>query len=142
MLKISKKTEYALMAIKFMASLGPEKKTSAREICQYFNIPFDPTAKVLQILHHHEIVVSTQGVKGGYILAKPLDQVSYFDLHHMIEGKKEDWTICHNTKGVCDHFTNCQIQDPLFHLDELIQGFLKNINLKELLLTQERTLKS
>ena len=67
MLKINKKVEYALMALKFMAeekAIG--KITSAREICDKFNTPFDTTAKVMQAMNHHKILNSVKGTKGGY----------------------------------------------------------------------------
>ena len=71
MLKINKKVEYALMALKFMAdkthSAIPNNQdnevvilTSAREICDEFNTPFDTTAKVMQLMNNHDILKSVK----------------------------------------------------------------------------------
>ncbi len=65
MFKINRKIEYALIALKYMSHKAPGQITSAKEICDMYNTPFDPTSRVLQIMAQHGIVQAEQGAKGG-----------------------------------------------------------------------------
>lgn len=134
MLKINKKVEYALMALKFMA----DKKdtlplTSAREICDHFNTPFDTTAKVMQMMNNHDILKSVKGIKGGYSLNRSLDEITYAELASLIEGKAERGRICVTTKGTCELISKCNIVTPVELLNRKLNIFLETLTLKELL---------
>ena len=65
MLKLSKKTEYALMAAKYMAGKNSTNLSTAREIAESFSIPHQLVAKVLQNLAKSQIANSTKGMNGG-----------------------------------------------------------------------------
>lgn len=135
MLKINKKVEYALMALKFMAKKSEGALTSAREICEEFHIPFDTTAKVLQTMNNQGLLNSVKGLKGGYVLEKSLDQISYMDLVKMVEGVEID-SFCQNHKGICDLYKNCNIVSPIDHLNRKVQDYLSHLNLGELLMSE------
>ena len=139
MLKINKKVEYALMALKFMAdksqksdSIGVGALTSAREICDEFNTPFDTTAKVMQLMNHEEILKSVKGIKGGYSLNKDLSQITYMNLVRLIEGKVVG-RVCVTEKGTCELFGRCNIATPLELLNRKLNTFLENLTLADLL---------
>jgi Rrf2 family protein len=143
MLKINKKVEYALMALKFMAdkqSQGVEAEsvlTSAREICDEFNIPFDTTAKVMQQMNNQEILKSTKGIKGGYSLNKNLEDITYMELVRLVEGKKEIGRICSGNNGTCELFDKCNITTPVEQLNRKLNTFLETLTLNELLMGAE-----
>ena len=77
MIRVNKKTEYALITLKQMSSKTLGDLTTAREISEHFKTPFDTTAKVLQSLNSAGILKSVKGINGGYILAADLSQLSY-----------------------------------------------------------------
>jgi Rrf2 family protein len=133
MLKINKKVEYALMALKFMADKPNQSLTSAREVCDELKTPFDTTAKVMQIMNHNEILKSVQGIKGGYSLNLPLDKITYSELVRIIEGKKEFGQSCNSAKGKCERFEQCNIITPVEILNRKLNLYLDNLTLKELL---------
>lgn len=133
MLKINRKVEYALMALKFMAAKEEKSLTSAREICETFNVPFDTTAKVLQIMNSNGILNSVKGIRGGYQLKKNLAEVTYMELARLVEGKEEG-QFCQNSKGeVCELYTSCNIANPLELLNKKLNSYLEGLSLKELL---------
>lgn len=138
MLKINKKVEYALMALKFMADKahahteGELPLVSAREICDEFNTPFDTTAKVMQLMNNQDILKSTKGIKGGYSLNKDLSEVTYMNLVRMIEGKSVG-RVCVSDKGTCELFGRCNIATPVELLNRKLNVFLENLTLADLL---------
>ena len=136
MLKINKKVEYALMALKFMADKALTSDqlhlTSAREICDEFNTPFDTTAKVMQLMNNHEILKSTKGIKGGYSLHKDLSKITYMNLVRLIEGKNIG-RVCVTDKGTCELFGKCNIATPVDLLNRKLNVFLESLTLADLL---------
>lgn len=143
MLKINKKVEYALMALKFIADKssahqgeGPAALTSAREICDEFNMPFDTTAKVMQLMNNQEILKSVKGIKGGYFLNKDLSKITYMSLVRLIEGK-EVGRVCVTDKGSCEFLGKCNITTPVEFLNRKLNAFLETLTLADLLLGAE-----
>ena len=71
MLRLSKKADYALMAMKHLAAAaGDRGSSSAREIAEQYDIPIELMAKVLQRLVRRGLLASQQGTRGGYQLAR------------------------------------------------------------------------
>jgi Rrf2 family protein len=64
MLRLSKKADYALIAMKHLAQ-NARPSTSAREIAEKYDIPIELLAKVLQRLVRTGLLASTQGTRGG-----------------------------------------------------------------------------
>lgn len=138
MLKINKKVEYALMALKFMAdNRASNSLISAREICEEFHTPFDTTAKVMQVMNNHHVLSSVKGIRGGYSLNKDLHEITYMELVRMIEGREEVSSICSNHKGTCELKGHCNISAPVENLNRKLNAFLEKLTLEDLLLSQE-----
>lgn len=130
MIKINRKVEYALIVLKHMIDKNCGDLTTAREICEKFDTPFDTTAKVMQIMASGGILNSLKGVKGGYSLCSDLSNVSYLKLSEMIEGK--NFTMdC--TGSSCELLGKCNITFPIKRLNEHLAEFFKSLSLKELL---------
>jgi Rrf2 family protein len=134
-LKISRKVEYALMALKYMSDRPNDERTSARELCQYFKIPFDTIAKVMQVMNSGQLLKSVQGVKGGYTLNGDLGQTSFLTLHLMLEGDGKG-NSCLTSSGKCALQGNCNIISPLERVQGRVNQYLDNLTLKELLSDQ------
>ena len=69
MLRLSKKADYALIAMKHLAVRGDQQSqasSSAREIAELYDIPIELMAKVLQRLVRRGLLASHQGTRGGY----------------------------------------------------------------------------
>ena len=91
MFKLSKKSEYALMAARYMALNNHGNSVTAKEIAESYNISFELVAKVLQSLVKNEIVNSFQGVKGGYSLKRNPLEISLIDLIQAVEKQFRDY---------------------------------------------------
>lgn len=132
MTKINRKIEYALMALKFMLAKRPGELSSAKEICEQTGAAFDATAKVMQVLAHHGILKSEQGVNGGYQIIKDLAKVSFYDLSELLLGPVAV-VKCVKTEEPCDLFEKCNIKSPIMNINNKLIEFYKNLNLKEVL---------
>ncbi|PYQ82993.1 MAG: hypothetical protein DMG03_15490 [Acidobacteria bacterium] len=89
MLRLSKKADYALMAMKHLALRGDRSShatASAREIAELYDIPIELMAKVLQRLVRRGLLASQQGTRGGYQLARTPTLISVADVIQAIDG--------------------------------------------------------
>ena len=133
MVKMSRKIEYALIALKHMLKKDINELTSAKEISNDFNIPFDVISKVLQILNQNKILKSEQGVSGGYKIISELKSVSLYDLIRFIEGPVGLVRCLVKDPSECEIISNCNIIEPLNYLNTKILNLYKSINLEEIL---------
>lgn len=136
MIKINRKVEYALMVLKLMKNKRPLDLTTAREVCDKFNTPFDTTAKVMQLMNGAGILHSHKGVKGGYTLARDLSNVSYLELAELIEGKPF-MMDCHDrgdgSGDPCELLENCNISQPIKRLNDYLMNIFNSLSVAELL---------
>src|SRR5882724_6620780 len=101
MLSLSKKTDYALIALAYLAE-RPGRTASAREIAEARNLPSALLMNILKELHHHGIVQSIRGVKGGYQIAVDLKAKSLHDVVVAMEGPVR-LVECAEESGTCHH---------------------------------------
>jgi Rrf2 family protein len=119
MLRLSKKTDYALMAMKHLALLGDRGSASAREIAEQYDIPVELMAKVLQRLARRGLLASHQGTRGGYQLARAATQISVADVMQAVDGPVTV-TACSNEDHGCDQYSKCNVRDPLWRIKDRI----------------------
>ena len=130
MLRLSKKADYALIAMKHLARKCG-RSTSAREIAEEYSIPIELMAKVLQRLVRTGLLASTQGTHGGYTLGRPASSISVADVIQAIDGPVTV-TACSTEKNSCEQFTKCSIRDPLWQIRERIVAALGTVSVAEM----------
>lgn len=131
MLRLSKKADYALMALKHLALRGDQGSASAREIASQYDIPIELLAKILQRLVRHGLLASHQGTRGGYELARRPVQISVADVIQAIDGPVAV-TACSADEGACEQFAKCNVRDPLWRVRERILAALGECTIAEL----------
>jgi Rrf2 family protein len=132
MLRLSKKADYALMAMKHLALRGDRGSSSAREIAALYDIPIELMAKVLQRLVRRGLLASHQGTRGGYRLARGPAQISVADVIQAIDGPVAV-TACSTDEGQqCEQFAKCNVRDPLWRVRERILAALGECTIAEL----------
>jgi Rrf2 family protein len=133
MLRLSKKADYALMAMKHLAikTASAPSSTSAREIAEQYDIPIELMAKVLQRLARSGLLTSHQGTRGGYTLSKPMASISVADIIQAIDGPLTV-TACSTQDEQCEQFTKCNIRDPLWRIKDRILDALSTCSLAEI----------
>lgn len=135
MLKLSKKTEYALMSARYMALNDHGKYVTAREIANNYNLSFELVAKVLQIMAKNNLIKSYQGVKGGYTLNKSSEKISLAEIIKAVEPAYEITECLRNSfeEDSCSYFNYCKIKDPLAEVQKKIDKIFLETKLSELI---------
>jgi Rrf2 family protein len=131
MLRLSKKADYALMAMKHLATRPDAASASAREIAEQYDIPVELMAKVLQRLARRDLLTSHQGTRGGYRLARAPSVISVADIIQAIDGPLTV-TACSTEAENCDQYTKCSVRDPLWRIKDRILAALATCSLQEI----------
>src|SRR5918999_2154537 len=131
MLRLSKKADYALIAMKHLAQKRDAGSSSAREIAEQYDIPIELMAKVLQRLVRMGLLTSHQGTRGGYTLSRPSVSISVADVIQAIDGPFTV-TACSTENNDCEQYRKCSIRDPLWRIRERIAQALGTVTLAEM----------
>jgi Rrf2 family protein len=130
MLRLSKKADYALMAMKHLANRSDTSSSSAREIAEQYDIPVELMAKVLQRLARRGLLTSHQGTRGGYRLSKAAGAISVADIIQAIDGPLTV-TACSTDAENCGQYAKCSVRDPLWRIKDRILVALATCSLQE-----------
>ena len=131
MLRLSKKADYALIAMKHLATRSDLASASAREIAEQYDIPVELMAKVLQRLARRGLLTSHQGTRGGYTLSRSKRLISVADIIQAIDGPLTV-TACSTDDEQCEQFEKCNVRDPLWRIKDRILTALATCSLEEI----------
>lgn len=131
MLRLSKKADYALLAMRHLAAHTDRGATSARELAEAYDIPLELLAKVLQRLVRGRLLESHQGIRGGYALARDAASISVADVIQAVDGPLTV-TACSDVDHSCEQYAKCNIRDPLWRIKDRIVNALSATSVAEL----------
>lgn len=131
MLKLSKKADYGLIAVKHLATLVSAGACSAKEIAEAYDIPAELLAKVLQRLVKNGLLVSRHGTNGGYALAREASGITAFEVIRAIDGPLFI-TSCVTHRGQCYQSSKCTVREPLHKVNETIVKALSAVTISSL----------
>ena len=132
MLKITKKIEYALIALRHLnENKGKGVSFSAKEISLLYSLPLENLAKTMQILVKLNYLSSFKGKKGGYILKEGLESTNLRDFVESLEGPigLVDCTLEKN----CLVEGNCNIKSPIVRVNNNLKYALSSIPMSEII---------
>jgi Rrf2 family protein len=131
MLKLTKKADYGLMALKYLAEHPETPALSAKDVADAYGIPAQLLAKILQQLTKSGLLRSHAGMNGGYALAREARSISAYEVILSIDGPFFI-TSCTKGKTGCELGSSCTIKEPLARVNETIAGVLKSISIQDL----------
>jgi Rrf2 family protein len=131
MLRLTKKFEYGLMAVRYIASTSNGDIATAKEISEYTGVSYELVSKVLQQLAKANILSSVQGVKGGYRLNRSAADISFTEIAEAIEEPIE-LIECESGSG-CGAVSMCTIKRPLTRLQSRFKEIFDEATVAELL---------
>ncbi len=110
-MRLSRKSDYALRAVRHIATLQKGKLGSINSVSEAENIPREFLAKILKDLTRSGILVSYQGVTGGYRLSRQPKDVTFLDVIEAIDGPIH-LNLCTEVANCrCEEYNRCQMKD-------------------------------
>lgn len=133
MFKISKKVTYALISLKHMSGKTPGQLTSAKEICDTFATPFDPTSRVLQLMAQKGILRAAQGAHGGYQIISDLSLVTMGELSEAVAGPIRIADCVDKSARACELGRTCNVKGAMASLNKKVNEVFSEIHVRDLL---------
>jgi FeS assembly SUF system regulator len=132
MLKISKKADYGLIALKHLATHGHDGvSTSAADIADFYGISATLMAKVLQRLARGGLVAARHGSAGGYTLARDPGCITALEAIATIDGPVSI-TSCVTHRGECGQASSCTVREPLRRVNSSILDVLGRVTISQM----------
>jgi Rrf2 family protein len=134
MLKISKLTDYGLLAAVYLARRHGET-IAAREIAEFYQLPVPMITKVLKTLHSGGLIDSHRGVGGGYSFDGDSESVTLGSLLEVLEGPW-DLVQCETRDehghALCSIRRACPSRRFMFGINSAIKGAFEQVTLSDL----------
>ena len=131
MLKLTKKADYGLIAMRHLAGNAHHGACSAKDLAELYSIPQEALAKILQRLKSAKLLRSQQGTNGGYVLARDARDISALEVIRAIEGPLFI-TSCSTSRGECGQSVRCTVRAPLQKVNRTIEEVLAKLTVWEL----------
>jgi len=129
MLKLTRKLEYALIALRHMQMKG-DTLSSTKEIADMYTIPREILAKTLQQMSRLKYIDAVQGPKGGYRIDNVLSKINLTQFVEEMEGPLE-MVEC-NINSDCIQINTCNIRMPINKINQNIRSIFNKINITDI----------
>ena len=129
MLKITRKVEYGLIAVRHLKE-NSENLITANEISSSYGIPKEILAKTMQKLAKKNIIKSVKGPYGGYKAMDKSSSTTLNDFFEILEGPTAIMD-CYFDSG-CDHLTHCNIRTPINKINDSIRNLFDKLTLADI----------
>jgi Rrf2 family protein len=142
MLTLTRKTDYALIALSHLAA-NEGRVVSAREIASKYKVPLALLMNLLKLCAGHGLVESVRGARGGYRLGKPADKITLVQLVEAIEGPLRlsqcrglgepagDKQPGEKEPSSCQVGSCCPVRVAINNVHMRLQGFLSEMTIAE-----------
>jgi Rrf2 family protein len=138
MFSLTKKTDYALIALCCLAQEPEGRPMNTKVIAERYHIPGELLAKILQQLAREAVVTSTSGPTGGYQLARPAREISVSDVIRAVDGQPAI-VQCFKGGAACDQFATCTIRNPMEMVQQRMAQVLDEMTVRDLVLASTGT---
>lgn len=129
---LSNTCKYAIRATVFLSVYGSEKKKKGiKEISEKLEIPSPFLGKILQNLAKQKILSSTKGPNGGFVLARPAEEISLMDIIEIIDGK-DVFDQCLVRTEHCSEDAPCSLHDSVASLRKELKTFFLDKTISDL----------
>ena len=128
---LTRDTDYAVMALRFIAQSKKEKVT-VTELVKELKIPKPFLRKILQILNQKKLLKSYKGQAGGFALAKAMKKINLVEVIEIFQGKIE-FSKCIFKDYVCPQLATCKVKKKMDNIQKYVISELKSMTLESLI---------
>lgn len=129
MFKVSRKSEYALMAVQYLGRQPREAIVSVADLAVAEGIPPDILAKVLQGLKRAGVLTASKGAGGGYRLSKPVGDIRFLDVVRPFE-EQLAVVSCQGQMADCDRLVCCNLREPMSLLNAYVMRQFESLTME------------
>ena len=126
MLRLSKKTDYAIILLTHLGEVGDH--VSAQKVAAHYQLPYPMVANILKQMVSSGLIESTRGQRGGYVLARSADEIKLSEIIEVIDSPFS-LVECVHDDDLCKIYQCCPTQRPLIALHNKIQQFFEETTL-------------
>ena len=132
-MKLTNKGRYAVMAMADLASNADRGPISLSEISLRQNISLAYLEQIFIKLKNNNLVKSSRGANGGYILEKPASEIKLSNIIYAVDEEVKTLNCKKNSKKGCNNRSaKCITHNLWDQLDQHINGFFEKIKLQDL----------
>jgi len=110
-MRLSRKSDYALRAVKHLSNLPKGQLGSISAVAEGAQVPREFLAKILKDLTRAGILVAFQGVKGGYRLVRLPKEVTFLQVIEAIDGPININLCTAGPNCGCDQYEDCPMRN-------------------------------
>ncbi|WP_282297341.1 SUF system Fe-S cluster assembly regulator [Stenotrophomonas sp. PS02289] len=131
MLRVTKLTDYATVVLSVLAA-RPGDVLSATELAEFASLEPPTVSKLLKPLAQAGLVEGLRGVRGGYRLTRPADQISLFEVVEAMEGPL-GLTECAHDHSQCGRELKCGARSSWRMINDVVSEALRKVSLAQIL---------
>ncbi len=131
MMELTRKGEYAIRGIIYLAGQPPGKMALISEIAEATEVPQTFLAKIFQNFAKQGIVNSYRGTGGGFTLARPSSEITLREIVEAVEGPILP-NRCLIGKGACDRDSRCNVHPIWKKIQGEVVRILDGVTIAEL----------
>ncbi len=134
-MKITAQEEYGIRCLLQLGRKGPGGSVTIPEISRAERISKEYVAKLMRVLRKGGLVKSLRGQAGGYVLARPLEEIAVSEVLLVLGGPLYDAAFCaqHEDDGTCSRTVDCSVRSLWNTLQEAVDEVLARKTLADLL---------
>ena len=132
-MKLTTKGRYAVMAMADLPLYKDNGPTSLTDISLRQNISLPYLEQIFSKLRDNNLVKSTRGAKGGYILEKPANEIKISNIISAVDEEVKMLNCKKDSKKGCNNkSTKCITHNLWDQLDQHINNFFEKVKLQDL----------
>jgi Rrf2 family protein len=105
---------------------------SARSIATEHDIPYQFLRGLLQEMIRHDLIVSKEGVQGGFMMKKDPDTISVTQLIEIFQGKVQ-MSECMFRKQICGNRARCVLRHEIMRIEQVVQSEFEKVTIGKLM---------
>lgn len=133
MVRLEKLTDYGLVLLTCIAKTPDTSLRTARDLAQESGLPLPTVSRLLQDLLKGGLLVSQRGIRGGYKLAKPSQEISISSVIVALEGPIRLTACSSDVAGACELEPHCAIKSNQRVINAAVHKVLEQLSLADLM---------